>query len=261
MAIALLKSLSALVCDGKKEYRLIKLLLEMDNLPDFAQFGYRVLETLGKNHFGGRTTYLAVAINNTGDRSHQVVIKQFQFATSNSDWLGYKAYQREISVLKQLEHSGIPKYISSFETEAGFCMVQEYKHALSLAVSRSFQPEEIKEIAITLLEILIYLQNRLPVVIHRDLKPENILVDERGKVYLVDFGFARLGGENLAMSSVTLGTLGFMPPEQLYNRQLTPATDLYSLGMTLICLLTKTKSREVDTLIDEDNNGSIPLYD
>lgn len=223
----------------------------MNNLPDFSQFGYRIIDTLGKNHFGGRTTYLATETDNSNNK---IVIKQFQFAASNSDWLGYKAYQREISILEQLEHSGIPKYLDSFETRDGFCMVQEYIKAPSLAIARSYKPEEIKDIAIAILEILIYLQNRIPAVIHRDLKPENILVDERGKVYLVDFGFARLGNENLAMSSVTLGTLGFMPPEQLYNRQLTPATDLYSLGMSLICLLTKTKSGEVDTLIDEDNN-------
>ncbi|VEP11427.1 Serine/threonine protein kinase [Hyella patelloides LEGE 07179] len=224
----------------------------MDSLPDFSQFGYRIVNTLGKNHFGGRTTYLATEVNS----NNNVVIKQFQFASSNSDWLGYKAYQREISILEQLEHSGIPQYLASFETIDGFCMVQEYKKAPSLAISRNYEPEEIKGIAIAILEILIYLQNRLPTVIHRDLKPENILVDEQGKVYLVDFGFARLGSENLAMSSVTLGTLGFMPPEQLYNRQLTPATDLYSLGMTLICLLTRIKSSEIDTLIDEDNNIS-----
>ena len=225
----------------------------MISLPNFSQFGYQILETLGTNHFGGRTTYLAAKIDNS---NHKVVIKQFQFAASSSDWLGYKAYQREISILEQLEHSGIPKYLASFETIDGFCMVQEYIKAPSLVVARSYEPEAIKNIAIAILEILIYLQNRVPAVIHRDLKPENILVNEQGKIYLVDFGFARLGGENLAMSSVTLGTLGFMPPEQLYNRQLTSATDLYSLGMTLICLLTRTKSSVIDTLIDEDNNVS-----
>ena len=224
----------------------------MDRLPDFTSFGYKLVETLGNNYFGGRTTYLATKI----DTNRNVVIKQFKFATTDSDWLGYKAYQREIQILEQLEHPGIPKYLDSFETDNGFCMVQEYKAASSLAVYRSYDPEEIKLIAIKILEILIYLQNRVPSVIHRDLKPENILLSEAGKVYLVDFGFARLGGENLAMSSVTLGTLGFMPPEQLYNRQLTTATDLYSLGMTLICLLTQTKSSECDDLIDEDNNIS-----
>lgn len=223
----------------------------MTKLPDFYDFGYRVQSILGHNQFGGRITYLAESIAN----KNNVVVKQFQFARFNSDWLGYKAYQREIDILQQLEHSGIPQYLDAFETSDGFCMVQEYKAAPSLAVSRSYEPEEIKQIAIAILEILVYLQNRLPTVIHRDLKPENILVDRDKNTYLVDFGFARLGGENLAMSSVTLGTLGFMPPEQLYNRQLTPATDLYSLGMTLVCLLTKTKSTEVDSLIDEDNNA------
>ncbi len=225
----------------------------MSNLPDFSELGYQVLRELGHNYVGGRTTYLA---NETRTQS-PVVIKQFQFAKFASDWSGFKAYEREIQVLRQLNHSGIPRYLDSFETPDGFCMVQEYKNAQSLAVQRSFEPDEIKQIAIDLLEILVYLQNRIPCVIHRDIKPENILVEEGNKehsaVYLVDFGFARIGGGEVALSSVALGTLGFMPPEQLYNRQLTEATDLYSLGMTLIGLLTQTKSTEIDSLIDEDN--------
>jgi len=65
---------------------------------------------------------------------------------------------------------------------------------------------------------------------HRDIKPENVLVDrqEELKVYLVDFGFAHIGSGEVAASSVVKGTLGFMPPEQMFNRQLTEASDLYS---------------------------------
>ena len=221
----------------------------MSNFPDFSELGYQVIRELGHNYIGGRITYLA-----TNTRIQQpVVVKQFQFAKFNSDWSGFKAYEREIQVLQGLSHPGIPRYLDSFETPDGFCMVQEYKNAQSLAVPRSFDPDEIKQIAVSLLEILVYLQNRIPSVIHRDIKPENILVDEQLNVYLVDFGFARIGGGEVAMSSVALGTLGFMPPEQLYNRQLTEATDLYSLGMTLICLLTRTKSTAIESLIDEDN--------
>jgi serine/threonine protein kinase len=98
--------------------------------------------------------------------SAQVVIKQFVFAQSGSDWSGFKAYEREIQVLQGLDHPGIPHYLDSFETPAGFCMVQEYKNAQSLAVPRSFDPDEIKQIAISVLDILVYLQNRLPVVSH-----------------------------------------------------------------------------------------------
>ncbi len=225
----------------------------MSNLPNFSELGYQVIRELGHNYAGGRITYLAT------DTTTQVsvVVKQFQFAKFASDWSGFKAYEREIQVLRQLNHPGIPRYLDSFETPDGFCMVQEYKNAQSLAGKRSFDPDEIKQIAVEILEILVYLQNRIPGVIHRDIKPENILVDESDKkcpaVYLVDFGFARIGGGEVALSSVALGTLGFMPPEQLYNRQLTEATDLYSLGMTLIGLLTQTKSTEIDSLIDEDN--------
>ncbi|MEQ8960269.1 MAG: hypothetical protein RLP02_20490 [Coleofasciculus sp. C2-GNP5-27] len=54
------------------------------------------------------------------------------------------------------------------------------------------------------------------------------------------------------MSSVVKGTLGFMPPEQLFNRKLSAASDLYGLGVTLICLLTGTKSTDVGNLMDSN---------
>lgn len=209
---------------------------------------YQMIRELGRNRAGGRITYLA-RDNATGQ---QVVIKRFLFAQSGSDWSGFKAYEREIQVLQGLDHNGIPRYLHSFETQAGFCMVQEYKDAQPLSVPRSFDPDDIKKIAVSVLEILVYLQNRIPCVIHRDIKPENILVDEQLNVYLVDFGFARIGGREVAISSVAAGTFGFMAPEQIYNRQLSEATDLYGLGATLICLLTGTKSTEIDSLVDED---------
>lgn len=223
----------------------------MSNLPDFCAHGYRVERELGQNYAGGRVTYLAKNIDN----EVSVVIKQFQFAQSGSNWSDYKAYQKEAEILKQLHHPHIPRYLDSFETPTGFCLVQEYKKALSLTAQRYFEPAEVQQIAIAVLEILVYLQQRNPPVIHRDIKPENILVNRSGqeiKVYLVDFGFAQIGGRELTASSVIKGTLGFMPPEQLFNRQLTEASDLYSLGMTVIALLTQTKSSDIGQLIDEN---------
>ncbi len=108
----------------------------------------------------------------------------------------------------------------------------------------------MRKIAIASLEILVYLQNRIPPVIHRDFKPANLLVDKNCNVYLVDFGFARIGDGEVGVSSVVKGTLGFMPPEQIFNRQLTEASDLYGLGMTLICLLTRTPADQVGNLVD-----------
>jgi serine/threonine protein kinase len=222
---------------------------------NFENYGYQILENLSHNYQEGRLTYKAINIAS----GELVIIKQFRFVTG-VDWSAHKQVEREIEVLKSLNHGGIPRYLSSFDLEDGFCLVQEYKEAIDLSHSRSFTTEEIKEITIQLLEILIYLQNRNPLIVHRDIKPENILVDipsqsplKNGreiKVYLVDFGLARIGGEITALSSMVAGTTGFMPPEQLLNKSLTAASDLYGLGATLICLLTEMKSTELGELVD-----------
>ncbi len=230
----------------------------MSKFPDLSRYGFRVVKELGHNRTGGRVTYLAVprtttpSLNQAETGRQPVVIKQFQFALADTQWSDYDAIEREIQVLKGLNHPGIPRYLGSFQTSKGFCLVQEYKNAPSLAVPRSFDPDEIKQIAVSLLNILIYLQNRIPAISHRDIKPENILVDDKINVYLVDFGLARIGDSEVAMSSVAKGTIGFMAPEQLFNRQLSEASDLYGLGATLICLLTGTPSTEISNLIDED---------
>lgn len=224
----------------------------MERIFDWTKYGYSIEKKLGLNATGGRVTYLAreIATNNL------VVIKQFQFAIADSSWSDYNAYQAEINTLKALEHPSIPAYIDSVETDTGFCLIQEYKAATPLSEDYRWTLEEIKEVAIAILKILIYLQQQNPTVIHRDLKPENILIDRSSeiKVYLVDFGFARNGGGEVAVSSVVKGTLGFMPPEQMFNRQLTKASDLYSLGVTLICLLTNIKSQDIGQLIDYETN-------
>ncbi|MEC4811972.1 MAG: serine/threonine-protein kinase [Scytonema sp. PMC 1069.18] len=218
-----------------------------NQFPDFSEQGYSVERELGYNLGGGRVTYKAVDLQT----QQSVVIKQFQFAKAGSSWSGYEALQQEIEILQQLKHPCIPRYLGSFETSNGFCLVQEYKDAVSLAQPRHWTTKSIQQIAIAVLEVLVYLQQQVPPVIHRDIKPENILVDERLNIYLVDFGLARIGGEDLTASSMVKGTLGFMPPEAMFGRSLTLASDLYSLGATLICLLTKTPSTRVGHLIDD----------
>ncbi|MBU7585253.1 MAG: serine/threonine protein kinase [Nostoc sp. TH1S01] len=180
------------------------------------------------------------------------MLKQFCFAQVGSSWSGFEAHQREIKILQKLAHPGIPRYISSFATPDGFCLVQEYIDAPSLAERLGdFDVEAIKQIAIKALDILRYLQILNPPVIHRDIKPENILVDKELNVYLIDFGFARIGSQEVAGSSVFKGTPGFIPPEQMFEP--TQATDLYALGATLICMLTGIKSTEIRELCDRNN--------
>ncbi|BBD68008.1 serine/threonine protein kinase [Nostoc commune NIES-4072] len=222
--------------------------IPLNHHPDFSKQGYQVISELGRNREGGRITYLANVLNS----KQQVVIKEFCFARVDADLSGVKAYQREIEILQQLNHSRIPRYLDSFEIPGAFYLVQEYKKAPSLGLTSSFNPEEIKQIALSILEILVYLQKQIPPIIHRDIKPENILVDEQLNAYLVDFGLARIQGAKVALSSFVAGTPGFMPPEEQFGHSLTEASDLYSLGATLICLLTNTRSVEIGKLIDDN---------
>ena len=215
--------------------------------PDFSELGYQVIRILGHNREEGRITYLAHVLNS----NQKVVIKEFCFASIATDWSGMKAYEQEIEILQQLNHPRIPRYLNSFENLGNFYLVLEYKNAPSLGLKRSFHPEDIKQISLSILEILVYLQTQVPPIIHRDIKPENILVDEQLNAYLVDFGLARLRNAKMALSSFVTGTPGFMPPEEQFGYALTEASDLYSLGATLICLLTNTRAVDIDKLIDD----------
>jgi serine/threonine protein kinase len=217
--------------------------------PDFTDYHYQIHRELGRNREGGRISYLAQRLDRPDEL---VVIKQFRFVQTDANWQGFKAYEREIQFLKELDHPRIPRYLDSFETVDGFCMVQEYQAAPALSDRRTFTPIEIKTIALSILEILVFLQQRVPPIFHRDLKPENILVDDRHQAYLIDFGLARIDRQEVAVSSMVAGTPGFMAPEELFNRPLTKGSDLYSLGATIICLITNTRSTDINNLLDDN---------
>jgi serine/threonine protein kinase len=221
----------------------------LPSLPDFTDSQYQVQCELGRNREGGRISYLAQRL---AHEDELVVIKQFRFVQTDANWQGFKAYEREIQFLRELDHPRIPRYLDSFETVDGFCMVQEYKAAPTLTDRRTFTPIEIKKIALSVLEILVDLQQRIPPIFHRDIKPENILVDEQHQAYLIDFGLARVERQEVAVSSMVAGTPGFMAPEELFNRPLTKASDLYSLGATIVCLLTNTRSTDINNLLDDN---------
>jgi eukaryotic-like serine/threonine-protein kinase len=78
-------------------------------------------------------------------------------------------------------------------------------------------------------------------ILHRDIKPSNLLIDDRGVLWVTDFGLARLPNEtNLTRTGDQLGTLRYMSPEQTLGRPLAvdQRTDIYSLGVTLYELVT-----------------------
>jgi hypothetical protein len=91
-------------------------------------------------------------------------------------------------------------------------------------------------------------------VIHRDLKPANVMIDTEGRVYVMDFGLAKLaGGEGSGtVSGVILGTPAYMPPEQAAANagQVDRRSDVYSLGATLYVLLSGRRPFEGESATD-----------
>jgi hypothetical protein len=76
-------------------------------------------------------------------------------------------------------------------------------------------------------------------VVHRDLKPDNVLVDPQGRVHLTDFGIAKIAGSQLTATGESVGTPGFMAPEQLRDsKRIGTAADVYGLGGLLYTALT-----------------------
>ena len=76
-------------------------------------------------------------------------------------------------------------------------------------------------------------------MVHRDIKPENLVVDEAGHLVITDFGIARAaGGSRVTRTGFMPGTPDYMAPEQLGPGQVSPATDLYALGLVLYEMLT-----------------------
>ncbi|MBN3891896.1 MAG: serine/threonine protein kinase [Nostoc sp. JL31] len=206
---------------------------------------YEVQQLLGKK--AGRRTLLARDLQT----QELVVIKLLSFS-SDFEWDSLKLFEREAETLKNLAHPSIPSYLNYFEvnllTIQGFALVQTYIPAQTLEqylqTGRTFTETEIKQIAKALLKILVYLHELHPPVIHRDIKPSNILLGERsgnsvGQVYLVDFGSVQTVLASETGTRTVVGTYGYMPPEQFGGRTVA-ASDLYSLGATLIYLVTGT---------------------
>lgn len=204
---------------------------------------YSIQQQLGKN--AGRRTFLARDLQT----QELVVIKLLIFG-GNFQWEDLKLFEREAQTLQMLSHSAIPRYLDYFDVETklgkGFALVQSYIPAKSLEDclkdGRTFSEAEVKQIARSLLEILCYLHGQQPQVIHRDIKPSNILLENRsgnsvGQVYLVDFGSVQTLAAKKGGTITVVGTYGYMPPEQFGGRTV-PASDLYSLGATLIYLVT-----------------------
>lgn len=221
---------------------------------------YEILKPLGRGGFGETS----LAIDTLMPYRRQCVIKQLKpdEATTGtaptSDWFKER-FQREAAILEELgqNHPQIPKLYEYFSDGKNFFFVQEWIEGSTLSEKHqkegNLSEEQVEKILRELLPVLDYIHGRK--IIHRDIKPDNIILRASdGKPVLIDFGiFKEVNNINGGNKTVPLGTPGYMAPEQAAGYPV-PSSDLYSLGLTAIFLLTGKTPQD---LARDPNTGEI----
>lgn len=202
---------------------------------------YRTLKPLSQGGFG--RTFLAV--DECKPSQPHCVIKQF-FPQNQCAEITHKAaelFRCEAIRLEELgKHPQIAELLAYFEQDNRQYLVQEYIEGQNLerelAAQGPFNEIQIRQLLNDLLLVLRFVHDRN--IIHRDIKPSNIIRRSSDRqLVLVDFGAAKLiTGLTLELNGTVIGSAGYSAPEQLLGRAVF-ASDLYSLGVTCIHLMTQ----------------------
>jgi serine/threonine protein kinase len=231
---------------------------------------YRTLKPIGAGGFGH--TFLAV--DEYKPSKPRCVVKQFRPEEQGTRNLQKAAalFVREAQRLEELgKHPQIPELLAYFEQEGRQYLIQEFVDgsnlAQELAESGAFEEAQIRQLLKDLLPVLEFVHDRQ--VIHRDIKPENIIRrSSDSRFVLVDFGASKLAtGTALAQTGTVIGSAGYVAPEQALGKAVF-GSDLYSLGVTCIHLLTQIPPFELfdssegawvweDYLFDRDLSPSL----
>ena len=205
---------------------------------------YKIMGVLGGGGMG--TVYQARDLNFTDVRK-LVAIKEMQTVASDQALRAsmLKTFRREANILATLSHPAIPKIFDFFDINDRAYLVQEYINGsdleLLLSKTKELPVDKVVEWAADLCDVLDYLHNQKPdPIVFRDMKPSNVMIDNLGKVRLIDFGIAKTFVSGIKHTMI--GTEGYSAPEQ-YKGDVTPQSDIYSLGATLHHLLTRKDPR------------------
>jgi len=190
---------------------------------------YRVLSELGTGGMG--VVYRAVDLL----LEREVAVKRLrsEYAASPSVM---ERFRKEARLQAKLNHPNIAQLYTLLQDGDSLCLVMEF---IDGTVLRNFMPmpwQSAVPVVLQILEALDYAHRRG--VLHRDIKPENILIDHEGTVKVMDFGIAHaLGAARLTRERVVIGTLEYMPPERILNREMDQRSDVYSVGVLLFEML------------------------
>ena len=216
---------------------------------------YQVIQVLGAGGFG--ETFLAEDTHMPSRR--RCVIKKLKAITGDPRTYDKikQRFEREAATLEILGESSdqIPKLYAYFSEQGLFYLIQEWIQGQTLTqiieTKGVLSEREVKSILLNLLSVLDYVHSKG--IIHRDIKPDNVILSAGDhKPVLIDFGAVKETVRTVVNSpggfteSLIIGTPGYMPSEQAIGRPIY-ATDIYSLGLTAIFLLTGKGPQELQT--------------
>ncbi len=169
------------------------------------------------------------------------MIRSAQFADKSE----VDRFLREARAAARLRHAHIVPVHDVGETDGQHYFTCDFVEGESLDAARKREPLAPR-MAIALVKTVAEALHHAhgEGIVHRDVKPANILLDREGRPFVTDFGLAKevgTGSSGPTMSGEVLGTPAFMSPEQAGGRihQVGPASDQWSLGVTLYLLLTE----------------------
>jgi len=166
---------------------------------------------------------------------------------SDDDPLQDKSFIRELQTLGKIRHRHLVKLIGWCSHQGTNLLVYDYMPNGSLwdrlhgSLAKKLFWEDRLKIAIGMVEGVAYFHHDcVPRIIHRDIKSSNILIDSEGEAHVGDFGLAKFVDASNSTYSTSLfaGSYGYIAPEYAYSMRATEKSDVYSVGVVLMELVT-----------------------
>lgn len=161
------------------------------------------------------------------------------FAASPESGLDVRRFTREATVTAGFTHPGVPAIFDAGTYDGGLYLVMELVDGCTIgdlvAEQGPLPVAWAAGIAGQVAAVLAIAHQRE--ILHRDIKPQNVMLTRDGTAKVLDFGVAGIISQRITSTGVTVGTPGYIAPEQLHNLPATPQTDLYALGCLLYEML------------------------
>ena len=162
-----------------------------------------------------------------------------------------KMFFNEAHMVGMLQHPNIMPIYDAGEEDGKYYVVTEHiQGARTLAAycrpNNLLRVDDVVEIIYKCAKALHYSHGRG--VIHRDIKPSNVMLTIDNDVRIIDFGIAIVSDSEVSRIEGIAGSPSYMSPEQVQSEELTPRSDLYSLGAVMYELLTGFRSFRADSL-------------